>query len=136
MCHFWIRYAMFNRNCILPVAFSFPQTTKPYPGKSFSSSLTNRKNGLGTTAPRSQIKPIGDVNMMCERWDAENVCNRTQNNNNNNKTQTKLSNIMQTCAKIMPTNVSFVMLRVLLRKQNLIYEKENSNYRPLTLIAQ
>ena len=38
---------------IVPVAFSFPHTTNPYPGKSSSSSLINRMNRLETVVLRS-----------------------------------------------------------------------------------
>jgi len=46
----------FVKNFIVPVAFSFPHTTNPYPGKSCSSSLTNRINRLETVVLRREHK--------------------------------------------------------------------------------
>ena len=108
---------------IVPVAFSFPHTTNPYPGKSCSSSLINRMNRLETVAPRRGSQR--GANTICENGAYfKHVSNRKQ------RPHMRLANRIAKIAWILLYH--FLFTSVLEHAE----ERRSKNSGPLTLFGR
>lgn len=111
---------------IVPVAFSFPHTTNPYPGKSCSSSLINRMNRLETV----ELRSAGQKEARTRYARMVRILNTYQTANRFTRPHMRLANKIAKIAWILLYH--FLFTSVLEHAE----ERRNKNSGPLTLFGR